>query len=70
MFHRCHVLVTCTVGGALPLIPDVTLPAQVAKADFNNDPFLRTFDISVDTRMMEVKGRVLPVPKLLYGGRV
>lgn len=43
---------------------------QVSKADFNNDPYLRTFDISVDTQMTEVKGRVLPVPRLQYGGRV
>ena len=43
---------------------------QVSKADFNNDPYLRTFDIHVDTQMTEVKGRVLPVPRLQYGGRV
>ncbi|KAK7474888.1 hypothetical protein BaRGS_00033843, partial [Batillaria attramentaria] len=42
----------------------------VSKADFNNDPYLRTFDINVDTQMTEVKGRVLPVPRLQYGGRV
>ncbi|XP_076457164.1 protein argonaute-2-like isoform X6 [Babylonia areolata] len=41
----------------------------VSKADFNNDPYLRTFDIHVDTQMTEVKGRVLPVPRLQYGGR-
>lgn len=46
------------------------LAGQVSKADFNNDPYLRTFDISVDTQMTEVKGRVLPVPRLQYGGRV
>lgn len=45
-------------------------PTQVSKADFNNDPYLRTFDINVDTQMTEVKGRVLPVPRLQYGGRV
>ncbi|XP_070208150.1 protein argonaute-2-like isoform X2 [Littorina saxatilis] len=41
----------------------------VSKADFNNDPYLRTFDINVDSQMTEVKGRVLPVPRLQYGGR-
>lgn len=40
------------------------------KADFNNDPYLQTFGISVNSQMTEVQGRVLPAPKLQYGGRV
>lgn len=42
----------------------------VRKADFNNDPYLQTFGIQVAPLMVEVTGRVLPPPKLLYGGRV
>jgi eukaryotic translation initiation factor 2C len=41
----------------------------VTKADFNNDPYLQTFGISVSSQMCEVQGRVLPAPKLQYGGR-
>jgi eukaryotic translation initiation factor 2C len=41
----------------------------VRKADFNNDPYLQTFGISVSNQMTEVQGRVLPAPKLQYGGR-
>ena len=42
----------------------------VRRADFNNDQFLQTFGISVSNQMTEVQGRVLPAPKLQYGGRV
>ena len=42
----------------------------VRKADYNNDPYLQTFGIQVAPLMVEVTGRVLPPPKLLYGGRV
>lgn len=41
----------------------------VSKADFSKDPFVREFGLSISNSMMEVKGRVLPPPKLQYGGR-
>ena len=41
----------------------------VTKADFNNDPYIKEFGLSISNTMMEVKGRVLPPPKLQYGGR-
>lgn len=41
----------------------------VRKADFNNDPYVQEFGLSICNTMMEVRGRVLPPPKLQYGGR-
>lgn len=41
----------------------------VNKADFNNDPYVKEFDLQISQTMMEVKGRVLPAPRLQYGGR-
>lgn len=41
----------------------------VRKADFNNDPYMREFGLTISTAMMEVRGRVLPPPRLQYGGR-
>lgn len=41
----------------------------VNKADFNTDPYVKEFGLSISHVMMEVKGRVLPPPKLQYGGR-
>ena len=41
----------------------------VNKADFNNDPYVKEFDLQISPTMMEVKGRVLPAPRLQYGGR-
>lgn len=43
---------------------------QIRKANFNADPYLQTFGISIHTQMMDVTGRVLNAPKLQYGGRV
>ena len=43
---------------------------QVRKADFNSDIHLQTFGVSVYSHMAEVPGRVLPAPKLQYGGQV
>jgi len=43
---------------------------QVAKAKFNDDPYLQAFGITVASHMVDVQGRILPVPKLQYGGRV
>lgn len=40
------------------------------RADFNNDPYVREFGLSISNTMMEVRGRILPPPKLQYGGRV
>ncbi|XP_076371503.1 protein argonaute-2-like [Tachypleus tridentatus] len=44
-------------------------PMLVRKADFNNDPYVRAFGLSINSIMMEVRGRILPPPKLQYGGR-
>uniref|UniRef100_A0A0N5B1V8 Protein argonaute-1 n=1 Tax=Strongyloides papillosus TaxID=174720 RepID=A0A0N5B1V8_STREA len=41
----------------------------VRKSDFTNDPFAAEFGVSINPVMTELKGRVLPAPKLLYGGR-
>ncbi|BFZ21339.1 hypothetical protein BsWGS_24378 [Bradybaena similaris] len=41
----------------------------IRKANFNADPYLQTFGISIHTQMMDVTGRVLTAPKLQYGGR-
>ena len=41
----------------------------VRKANFNQDPHLATFGIQVHTRMADIGGRVLPAPKIQYGGR-
>jgi len=40
------------------------------KANFNSDPYLQAFGITVSSKMVDVQGRILPVPKLQYGGRV
>ncbi|XP_021965366.1 protein argonaute-2 isoform X2 [Folsomia candida] len=42
----------------------------VHKADFNNDPYVQEFGLTISNSMMEVRGRVLPPPKLQYGGRM
>lgn len=41
----------------------------IRKADFNNDPYVQEFGLTISNSMMEVRGRVLPPPKLQYGGR-
>ncbi len=41
----------------------------VKRADFNNDPFVQEFGLSIAKDLMEVRGRVLAPPKLQYGGR-
>ncbi|KAH7948294.1 hypothetical protein HPB52_020264 [Rhipicephalus sanguineus] len=41
----------------------------VRKADFNTDPYVQEFGLSISNTMMEVRGRILPPPKLQYGGR-
>uniref|UniRef100_A0A1Y9GLL1 Argonaute 1 n=1 Tax=Anopheles arabiensis TaxID=7173 RepID=A0A1Y9GLL1_ANOAR len=42
----------------------------VRRADFNNDAYVQEFGLTISNNMMEVRGRVLPPPKLQYGGRV
>jgi eukaryotic translation initiation factor 2C len=41
----------------------------VSRANFNADPYVKDFGIAVDTKMVTVTGRVLPPPKLQYGGK-
>ena len=41
----------------------------VEKANFNDDPYIKEFGLSISNAMMEVRGRVLAPPKLQYGGR-
>jgi len=48
----------------------VNLLFQIERASFNEDPFVREFGISVDSKMVMITGRVLPPPKLQYGGLV
>ena len=40
----------------------------VREAEYSKDPFLRHFDIAIDTEMPEVDARVIGSPKILYGG--
>lgn len=42
----------------------------VRRADFNNDSYVQEFGLTISNSMMEVRGRVLPPPKLQYGGRI
>lgn len=37
-------------------------------AKFDKDPWLNTFGIHVDMRLVDFDGRILPPPKLQYGG--
>ena len=41
----------------------------IKKADFNNDAYVQEFGLNISHNLMEVRGRVLPPPKLQYGGR-
>ena len=47
-----------------------THTTQVARANFNEDPYVRDFGLSVDPKMVTVTGRILPPPLLQYGGKV
>lgn len=60
--------------------PDTIIPSNsfnrereinnlVRRADFNNDAYVQEFGLTISNNMMEVRGRVLPPPKLQYGGR-
>ncbi|XP_015374686.1 PREDICTED: protein argonaute-2-like [Diuraphis noxia] len=40
----------------------------VHRADFNNDSYLQEFGLGISNSMTKVHGRVLPPPKLQYGG--
>ncbi|VDK38029.1 unnamed protein product [Taenia asiatica] len=41
----------------------------VRRANFSGDPHLKMFGISVLPRMVDIQGRVIPAPKIQYGGR-
>jgi len=41
----------------------------IRKTDINSDPFVQEFGLHISRDLMEVRGRVLPPPKLQYGGR-
>ena len=41
----------------------------IRKADFNNDQYVQEFGLNISHNLMEVRGRVLPPPRLQYGGR-
>ena len=41
---------------------------QVNSANFNRDPYLRDYGLSVRNEMETVQGRVLPAPSILYQG--
>ena len=43
---------------------------QVARANFNEDPYVQDFGIAIDQKMVTVTGRILPPPLLQYGGKV
>ena len=54
-----------------PYVFCVHFHCQVRDADFRNDAYLKDLGMTVDTRMVEVTGRVLPAPTLKYkGGQV
>ncbi|CAD5229313.1 unnamed protein product [Bursaphelenchus okinawaensis] len=38
-------------------------------AGFRDDPFLKSFGLQIDTKMIETVGRVLPPPQILYGNQ-
>lgn len=52
------------------LISEREINNLVRRADFNNDSYVQEFGLTISNNMMEVRGRVLPPPKLQYGGRV
>lgn len=40
----------------------------IHQANLNNDPYVKEFGLTISNSMMKVSGRVLPPPKLQYGG--
>ncbi|XP_026820785.1 protein argonaute-2-like [Rhopalosiphum maidis] len=40
----------------------------IHQANLNNDPYVKEFGLTISNSMMDVSGRVLPPPKLQYGG--
>ncbi|KAJ8020589.1 Protein argonaute-1 [Holothuria leucospilota] len=42
----------------------------VKKAQFNSDRFVQEFGLAISQDMVQIEGRVLPVPKIQYGGKV
>jgi len=41
----------------------------IRKANFKNDPYVKEFGLTISNSMIELRGRVLPPPKLQYGCR-
>lgn len=41
----------------------------VKKAQFNSDRFVQEFGLAISQDMVQIEGRVLPVPKIQYGGK-
>ncbi|KOB76404.1 Protein argonaute [Operophtera brumata] len=54
----------------LPLEVEREINNLVRRANFNTDLYVKEFGLTISNNMMEVRGRVLPPPKLQYGGRV
>ena len=67
--HVHCVTLYCTTYLVL-LMFNLSIYLQVARANFNDDPYVRDFGISVDQKMVTVTGRILPPPLLQYGGKV
>ena len=65
LIHYCRSFESCT-----DLLVSSLLPPQVARANFNEDPYVQDFGISIDQKMVTVTGRILPPPLLQYGGKV
>jgi eukaryotic translation initiation factor 2C len=60
------------------MIRETAVPAEQRKADIerimnsldlNRDPILQQYNINVELKMVELKGRILPAPDLEYGGQ-
>ena len=67
LIHYC----TCrSFGSCTDLLVLSLPPPQVARANFNEDPYVQDFGISIDQKMVTVTGRILPPPLLQYGGKV
>ncbi len=40
---------------------------KVAEANFDNDPFLKDFDMRIDKELVSIRGRVLQPPAIQLG---
>ena len=68
MFHAC-MNSFCAVVRVF-YVDALYCLSQVARANFNEDPYVRDFGMSIETKMVNVSGRILPPPLLQYGGKV